>query len=214
MKWKEVLFFNKKDKIAILILSCLGLILGGSYIAYPHIRNEKNQDLKLKEFSKFQKTLKPIYHSNKSNEEKLQSKQATINKNKLIEGQKIDLNSANEKALMKVPGIGAAFAKRIIEYRSALGGFSNIDQLREIKGFSNTKFEKVSIFFSLDKRPSKQSLLKLVESKHPYLDEKQIASINGYINDGNKIGSLETLQSLEHFTPRDIDRIKDYVYLK
>lgn len=214
MKWKDVFFFNKKDKTAILILTCTGIILSGSYLAYPHIRNTSENDTTLEEFSAFQKDLRPIYASNSAPEKQSTSITSSSSKKKLVAGQQIDLNSANEVVLKKVPGIGDTFAKRIAEFRGKLGGFAHIDQLLEVKGISEKKFEKIKPFFILEKQPQKRPLDKLIQLDHPYLNEKQIASISGYINAGNKITSLETLQALEHFSPRDTDRIKDYVHFK
>lgn len=214
-QWKEIFFYNKKDRVASLILLFLGLLLGGSYLAYPHLMNKRTKDKNLTEFAKFQQELIPIYSSNTTKEERNIAPTSSLNKNnKLAEGQKIDLNSANSKALKKVPGIGDTFAKRIIEYRLALGGFININQLKEVKGISEKKLEKIEPYFTIDSPHKKQNLLTLIKSNHPYLDEKQIASISSYINESKKITSVESLASLDNFTPRDIDRIKDYIHFK
>lgn len=216
MKWKDIFFFNKKDKISIIILSCLGVFLLVGYSAYPYIRNYKNNtDKHLEEFAQFQKGLKPVYSSNKIESNKETEKNLKPSeKGKLQEGQTIDINSANEKALKKIPGIGDTFAKRIVEYRSALGGFSDIEQLQEIRGVSAKKFEEISSFVVLEKQIKKCSLAELIKKEHPYINADQIISINNHIKEGKQIASVEVLQSLEHFTPRDIDRIKEYIHFK
>lgn len=153
MKWKDVLFFNRKDKIAISILLCLGLALSSAYVVYPHIKNNNNhQDKGLLEFSEFQKSLTPTHHSAEKTDDTPSSTHQSISQKKLKEGQQIDLNRANEKALIKVPGIGDTFAKRIIEHRTSLGGFTNIEQLMEVKGISPNKYEKISSFFTIEKQ--------------------------------------------------------------
>lgn len=215
MKWKDILFFNKKDKIAITILLCFSLILYSGYAIYPYIKaDSKHPDDALVEFTDFQKNLKPTYYSKQTTDVPSTLIQQPINKNKLIEGQRIDINSANENALKKVPGIGDTFAKRIIEHRSSLGGFTNIEQLMEVKGISEKKFGKISNFFIIEKQLKKQPLNKLIEKNHPYFNEEQISSINKYTRNGRKITSIETLNSLEHFTPRDIERIEKYIQFK
>lgn len=47
----------------------------------------------------------------------------------------IALNTADTTMLRKVPGIGSYYAHRIVSYRERLGGFVDVEQLREIEGF-------------------------------------------------------------------------------
>ena len=47
---------------------------------------------------------------------------------------KIDLNAASESELISLPGIGPAYAKRIIEYRETHGEFEKKDDILKIKG--------------------------------------------------------------------------------
>ncbi|MDD5506090.1 MAG: helix-hairpin-helix domain-containing protein [Candidatus Omnitrophica bacterium] len=57
---------------------------------------------------------------------------------------KIDLNSADKKLLMGISGIGEKLAGRIIEHRQARAGFSNVDELKEIKGITDSKFARIN----------------------------------------------------------------------
>ena len=56
---------------------------------------------------------------------------------------KINLNTANEKELQELPGIGPAMSARIIEYREANGDFQNIEDIKKVRGIGNAKFEKM-----------------------------------------------------------------------
>jgi competence protein ComEA len=56
---------------------------------------------------------------------------------------KVDINTATEKELAKLPGIGATIAKRIVEYRKAHGGFKSVDELKKVKGIGDKKFEAI-----------------------------------------------------------------------
>ncbi|NTU79402.1 MAG: ComEA family DNA-binding protein [Chloroflexales bacterium] len=49
-------------------------------------------------------------------------------------GEITNLNSADEDALIALPGIGPALARRIIAYRDEQGPFTSIDQLEAIQG--------------------------------------------------------------------------------
>ena len=60
---------------------------------------------------------------------------------------KINLNTADKKTLMGVTGIGEKLAQRIIDYRIEADGFKELDDLKEIKGITEKKFEKIKVFF-------------------------------------------------------------------
>ena len=49
--------------------------------------------------------------------------------------EKLDLNKATAKELMKVKGLSAAKAKAIVTYRKQHGDFKSIEDLKEVKGF-------------------------------------------------------------------------------
>lgn len=53
----------------------------------------------------------------------------------------LDLNSATPDQLEQLPGVGEVLAARIAEFRTAHGGFTTIDQLREVSGIGPRKFE-------------------------------------------------------------------------
>ncbi|MDU1258907.1 MAG: helix-hairpin-helix domain-containing protein [Staphylococcus warneri] len=61
----------------------------------------------------------------------------------------INLNSATEEQLMKVPGIGPSKAKEIIEFKNQKGSFNSIDDLKNIKGFGPKTFEKLKEYFTV-----------------------------------------------------------------
>ena len=61
---------------------------------------------------------------------------------KNAEGQ-INLNTATEKELQELPGIGPAMSARIIEYRETNGAFQTIEDIKKVRGIGNAKFEKL-----------------------------------------------------------------------
>lgn len=60
-----------------------------------------------------------------------------INKNK------ININKASEEELKSLPGIGEATALNIIEYRKNNGKFKSIEDLKNVQGIGNSKFENI-----------------------------------------------------------------------
>lgn len=56
---------------------------------------------------------------------------------------KISINTATEAQLDTLPGIGEAYAKRIVEYRSANGSFQTIEELKKVSGIKDSLFESI-----------------------------------------------------------------------
>jgi competence ComEA-like helix-hairpin-helix protein len=55
---------------------------------------------------------------------------------------KININTADKLTLKLIPGVGEKLAARILDYRKENGKFSELEDLRNIKGFSNRTLEK------------------------------------------------------------------------
>ena len=56
---------------------------------------------------------------------------------------KIDINSADEKKLQEIPGVGPSTSKKIIDYRNKEGKFKDIEDLKNISGIGEKKFENM-----------------------------------------------------------------------
>lgn len=52
----------------------------------------------------------------------------------------VDLNKATAAELERLPGIGAATAARILEYRDRSGGFKKIEDLMNVQGIGERRF--------------------------------------------------------------------------
>lgn len=58
-------------------------------------------------------------------------------------GFNVNINSASESDLIKLPGIGKKTASEIINYRNKNGKFENINDLLKVKGIGKSKFDKI-----------------------------------------------------------------------
>ncbi|MEV6877555.1 ComEA family DNA-binding protein [Amycolatopsis sp. NPDC051128] len=58
-------------------------------------------------------------------------------------GGKVDLNAASVDQLDTLPGVGEVMAKRIAQWRTDHGGFTKVEQLRDVDGIGESKFERL-----------------------------------------------------------------------
>ena len=65
------------------------------------------------------------------------------------DNQKININTANEDELTKLPGIGQSRAKAIVEYREKNGRYNNIRDIMNISGIKQAMFDKIKDLISV-----------------------------------------------------------------
>jgi len=65
----------------------------------------------------------------------------------------VDINTADQKALESVKGIGPVKAKAIIDYRTKNGPFKSAEDLDKVKGFGAKSINKMSSELSIDGKP-------------------------------------------------------------
>lgn len=56
----------------------------------------------------------------------------------------VNLNTCSVEELMNIDGIGESKASAIIEYRNYIGGYTSVDQIKNIKGIGDALYEKVA----------------------------------------------------------------------
>ena len=66
---------------------------------------------------------------------------------------KIDINSASVQELQKLPRIGAAVAKRIVDYREKHGKFSKIEEIMKVKGIGEKTFLQIKPLIMVGQEP-------------------------------------------------------------
>ena len=61
-----------------------------------------------------------------------------------------NINSASKIELMQLPGIGETTADRILAYREEHGGFSSVEELMNVSGIGQSKFDAIKDLISVD----------------------------------------------------------------
>jgi competence protein ComEA len=65
-------------------------------------------------------------------------------RNSITSDGKININTAGEAELDKLPGVGPALAQRIIQYRTENGPFAQPEDLQNVSGIGPKTYEKMS----------------------------------------------------------------------
>ena len=63
----------------------------------------------------------------------------------------VNINTADEKELTSLSGIGKVKAAAIIEYRSKHGSFKTLDDFKKVKGIGNKIMKKLRDQITIDK---------------------------------------------------------------
>jgi competence protein ComEA len=127
----------------------------------------------------------------------------------------VDINQADSVTLTTVRGIGPSFASRIIKYRNRLGGFINIDQLKEVFGIDSTKYAQISPQVKITETNIKQININTCTfddlKNFPYLTYKQMNAIVAYRKQHGNYKSAKDLSSILIINSETIEKIKPYI---
>ena len=128
---------------------------------------------------------------------------------------KVELNSADTAALRKIRGIGPAFSMRIVKYRNLLGGFVNVNQLKEVKGIDSLKYAEISPYMFVNPYIIRKININTVTfeelKKHPYFGYNISLSIINYRKQHGDYTSITDLKKLALITDEVYNRIAPYL---
>jgi DNA uptake protein ComE-like DNA-binding protein len=131
------------------------------------------------------------------------------------EAPKIELNAADTSALKRLRGIGSYYARRIVEYRSRLGGFYDIAQLKEIKGIDSERFAQFSEQAEVNSRLIRKININSADEEqlrsHPYITSGEAKAIIKYRDKKGKIGSVQELIDEKALSPESAERLTHYL---
>lgn len=129
-----------------------------------------------------------------------------------------DLNSATADQFMVVRGIGPVLSKRIVKFRTALGGFVSSAQLLDVYGLNPETAKRVAERFPLRSLPQIKKLdLNRASAKELsgilYLNWEMAQDLVDYRTRVGKVQSFEELHRVGSLPKDKIDRIALYLQL-
>lgn len=124
------------------------------------------------------------------------------------------VNRADEEAWQELHGIGPYYARRIVRFREALGGFYRIEQIAETYGLPDSVFQKIRPQLRLEEavRPLKINRLSSSElAGHPYLSRREATALSAYLREHGPLEKVEDLYNIRALRRESLEKLKPYL---
>jgi competence protein ComEA len=129
----------------------------------------------------------------------------------------IDINAGDSTAFVSLPGIGAGFSKRIINFRNKLGGFYKIDQVAETFGLPDSVFQKIKPLLKISGDAIKKININTASNEdlksHPYIRWQLANVITEYKKQHGDYKTLEDLKKIMLINEETYNKISPYLTL-
>ena len=127
----------------------------------------------------------------------------------------IDINSADATEWMQLRGIGAGYAKRILNFREKLGGFLTVDQVGETFGLPDTTFQKIKPYLVADTQALRRININEASAQelmaHPYIDGRTAKNIIAFREQHGNFSAVEQLLKIGSIDEALFLRIAPYL---
>ena len=123
----------------------------------------------------------------------------------------IELNQADTTELKKIPGVGSVIARMIVKYRTRLGGYYSVSQLKDIR----LRADLLEPWFSVDTTAIRRINLNKGGTaflrRHPYINFYQARAIVEWRREHGPLKDLTPFEQHPDFTKEDLERLGHYV---
>jgi len=127
---------------------------------------------------------------------------------------KVDINKSSVEDWKQLKGIGDITAKRIVNLRDKLGGFTSVEQIKMTYNVPDSVIEKVARQLVVSPIPNKILINTITAEElklHPYIKTKQAHIIINYrVNHGN-YQRMEDLYKVKALKQEFFERIQPYL---
>ena len=127
----------------------------------------------------------------------------------------IDINTTESDILNTVPGLKYPLPYKIISYREKLGGFLNIDQLKEVQGMDDTIYLAVKKYFIITSMLLKKVNINTATdddlSQHPYINRSIAKAIFIYRQQHGNYKQIEDIKKIIFIKENIFKKIAPYL---
>ena len=126
-----------------------------------------------------------------------------------------ELNTADSLDLVQLYNIGPVIARRILKYRTLLGGYVNKEQLREVYGIDSTRYNDIAPHLTVN--PNLISRMDINSADidqlkhHPYLDYYQAKAIIRLREEKGPYQSVRDILNIPLIDSETFTRIEPYL---
>jgi competence protein ComEA len=143
---------------------------------------------------------------------------ATKTERKEYAGVTVNINTADTTEWRKLKGIGSGYARRIVNFRSKLGGFVTVEQVKETFGLPDSVFQQIKTQLQIDPARVKQmdvNIATVDELKaHPYIGYAVANAIVQYRKEHGNFTVVGDLQKIGAIDPSLYQKISPYLAVK
>ena len=126
-----------------------------------------------------------------------------------------ELNTADSLDLVQLYNIGPVIARRILKYRSLLGGYVRREQLREVYGIDSARYNDIAPHLTVD--PSRITPIDINTAdidrlkRHPYLDYYQAKAIIRLREERGAYAGVRDILNIPIIDSETFTRIEPYL---
>lgn len=129
--------------------------------------------------------------------------------------QTIELNGADTLDLQDLYGIGPYFARGIVKYRNLLGGYVRKEQLLEVYGMNEDRYQSIAQHITIDTANIRKININTADyatlRRHPYIDAYQAKAIIKLRTTGVRFSTPTDLLKVSIIEPETVNKLTPYI---
>ena len=127
----------------------------------------------------------------------------------------VDINTSGAEAWIALPGIGEKLTQRILTFKEKLGGFYEVEQIKELYGLPDSTYQKILPYLKMEKAAVKKiniNTATLDELKsHPYIRYALANAIVEYRTQHGPYASVAKLKNIMIITDEILMKMAPYL---